>query len=698
MKLRFFFLLLIILVLCLICSAFSQEILTADDFTKLISKGTVVYSTSFETDEDTSDWYGLYSFSDDVPEGGGQRSAFISGGCVWPHAWKKIGPLEEAGNYIVRCKAKNLDNGGMISIAHIQDSGFDVYLAVTDTGWASYQTHKQLYCNAGDIIILSLNSGGYVSSSMLVDMIEVVNAAPQSSGWTIIGTGTSVTYNDVMMLNETTAFIAGSGNTLLKTTDAGTTWTNIAPILRCANGPIPDWFAVRFYTDSTGIALEKTNIIITTDGGEAWTSITPAGGDFTCMGNTGPDNIYVGDDRGYIHYSNDTGKTWNSEPVFNLEDLILIDSLPIKAIFSPPDIFDGMTLLALTPDALYYKGQMPGGEWKKWGTLGYFTTGVSEACDAFYTSDGTLFICGISEDTFTDFAASGLVIRLRMPDSYWQPVLTAGSGIFGLASPFSGIIYTCGTEGKIFKTSDNGSSWNIQYTGIEHTLNSINFYNNSGFAVGDSGTILYTKTGGEKPVNSPPLEFHLLSPANEDSMGMPYSLVFTWSESEDSDGDVISYSLLFSEDSCKTWKSYGPVTNTSISISGPGFPGRYYWTVIAADGMSAVPASEVFSFNIVTIAGVSSIEDIPRSFTLYQNYPNPFNPSTKIKYDVPAEEKVTIKIYDILGNEIAVLVNEYMKRGSYVTGWNAENLPSGIYFCAIKAGRYKNTIKLSLVK
>jgi hypothetical protein len=89
---------------------------------------------------------------------------------------------------------------------------------------------------------------------------------------------------------------------------------------------------------------------------------------------------------------------------------------------------------------------------------------------------------------------------------------------------------------------------------------------------------------------------------------------------------------------------------------------------------------------------------LPASFVLYQNYPNPFNPSTKIKYSLPQSSKVTLKVFDVLGKEVAVLVDEVKSRGVYEINWNAESFPSGVYFYQIKAGDFIETKKMILMK
>ena len=80
------------------------------------------------------------------------------------------------------------------------------------------------------------------------------------------------------------------------------------------------------------------------------------------------------------------------------------------------------------------------------------------------------------------------------------------------------------------------------------------------------------------------------------------------------------------------------------------------------------------------------VEIIPTEFALYQNYPNPFNPSTKIRYQLPQESEVIIKIYDILGSEVITLLNEKKEPGVYEVEFNASQLSSGTYIYRLVAG------------
>ncbi len=88
----------------------------------------------------------------------------------------------------------------------------------------------------------------------------------------------------------------------------------------------------------------------------------------------------------------------------------------------------------------------------------------------------------------------------------------------------------------------------------------------------------------------------------------------------------------------------------------------------------------------------------PESFKLYNNYPNPFNPSTTINYQLPQSSFVTLKVYNVLGREVATLVNEVKSAGTYSLNFNAAQLPSGVYYCAMQAGSYYKVNKMILLK
>jgi serine protease len=103
-------------------------------------------------------------------------------------------------------------------------------------------------------------------------------------------------------------------------------------------------------------------------------------------------------------------------------------------------------------------------------------------------------------------------------------------------------------------------------------------------------------------------------------------------------------------------------------------------------------------YNVILTSVKDNINPIPYKFELAQNYPNPFNPSTTIKFSIPSESHVILKIYDMLGREVRTLLNDEKAPGTYSINFIAGNLPSGVYLYKLKAGNYTDTKKLVLIK
>jgi polyhydroxybutyrate depolymerase len=133
--------------------------------------------------------------------------------------------------------------------------------------------------------------------------------------------------------------------------------------------------------------------------------------------------------------------------------------------------------------------------------------------------------------------------------------------------------------------------------------------------------------------------------------------------------------------------------------SWPGSDDPYPGTNFDIDG-----SEEIWNFlSRYDIDGVTGIEagDIsqtPATFLLSQNFPNPFNPTTVISYSIPELSDVKLAVYDILGREVAILVNDRLSAGNYQVDFVAEELSSGVYFYRIVAGEYQETKKMMLVK
>jgi len=146
-------------------------------------------------------------------------------------------------------------------------------------------------------------------------------------------------------------------------------------------------------------------------------------------------------------------------------------------------------------------------------------------------------------------------------------------------------------------------------------------------------------------------------------------------------GDTLTASIPPQTDETKIYYYISATSNRNKTITKP---------ITAPDG----------NYNFTVQNGVTNFEEgiSPAAYSLSQNYPNPFNPSTKINYSLGQKSKVLIKVFDVLGKEAAVLVNDEIPEGNYTVEFDASNLPSGVYFYEYSAGSFSQTNKMLLLK
>ncbi|MBX3009067.1 MAG: family 10 glycosylhydrolase [Melioribacteraceae bacterium] len=139
-------------------------------------------------------------------------------------------------------------------------------------------------------------------------------------------------------------------------------------------------------------------------------------------------------------------------------------------------------------------------------------------------------------------------------------------------------------------------------------------------------------------------------------------------------------------------------TDTTLTIGKLKENKIYTWSVLAGNDYGKSELAEVMKFRTLVSTSVLEDDGMPKSYQLNQNYPNPFNPSTKIKYALPESGLTSIKIFNVLGQEIAEIVNEEMSKGYHSIEFNAENLPSGIYIYTLQSNSHVLSKKMMFVK
>jgi photosystem II stability/assembly factor-like uncharacterized protein len=312
--------------------------------------------------------------------------------------------------------------------------------------------------------------------------------------------------------------------------------------------------------------------------------------------------------------------------------------------------------------------------------------------------------------------------------------------------------YAGGQSGFVYRTTDGGTNWNFHGT-IVATLTDVSFPQtaDTGYACGDAGAVYSITTGGTANLNSGygTAFAGISSPSINNvwicgSSSIYYYNGVTFTEQPSPTG---SFSSIYFINNQQGWVvgTDGIIANTinagtdwvvqtnpdsnslfdvfflddnegwTVGVNGTilhSSNGGTNWNVEGAGltnnflravhtpsistGYVAGNHKSLFKFGI--LPSVENEEDLPTEFSLLQNYPNPFNPTTTINYQLPELSFVTLKVYDVLGNEIVTIINEEKPIGNYEVEFNAVEFPSGVYFYRLQAGSFVETKKMVLMK
>lgn len=192
-------------------------------------------------------------------------------------------------------------------------------------------------------------------------------------------------------------------------------------------------------------------------------------------------------------------------------------------------------------------------------------------------------------------------------------------------------------------------------------------------------------------------EFDLqLPPKNLSAVGSGRTVNLTWQNGGGAVG-LLTYKIYRGVDSLNV-ALIDSTTLTSYSDSSVISGATYFYRIAALD-LTNFEGAKSFAANAMTIfTGVKADLNLPKEYKLGQNFPNPFNPSTIIRYDLPKATFVHVAVCDVLGREVATLVDEMEQAGSRTVEFKAEFLPSGVYFYRLQAGSFAETKKLLIIK
>jgi hypothetical protein len=186
-----------------------------------------------------------------------------------------------------------------------------------------------------------------------------------------------------------------------------------------------------------------------------------------------------------------------------------------------------------------------------------------------------------------------------------------------------------------------------------------------------------------------------MSPANGAvGVSIPIALVGTRV------ADASSFRLEIAEDSSfsSTVFDDSTVIDTMRQVKDLTINKKYYWRVNSNNSGGISPFSSVWCFTASSYTNVNEIEGTVKQNVLFQNYPDPFNPSTTIRYGLLHRSAVTLAIFNILGQQVASLVNSEQEAGYHEAQFNGITLASGVYFYRLQAGSFVQTKKLLLIR
>ena len=313
----------------------------------------------------------------------------------------------------------------------------------------------------------------------------------------------------------------------------------------------------------------------------------------------------------------------------------------------------------------------------------------------FRTSD--CLVAGINSDAIHIYDLSGNPLGIFASGITFPEQVSLGANgnvlVASFSTPNSGVIVfdSAGVQLNVF-TGITGNRGVFQ-------LGNGNILTTNGAGVheidGTTGALVRTVLAGVSGRFISPIDYSIIPVELTSFVGSSIdgNVVLNWKTATETNNsgfeiqrstDRVSFSKLAFVSGFGTTTEPKNYSYTDNSING----GTYFYRLKQIDYNGAFAYSDIIEVEIVS----------PNRFELNQNYPNPFNPSTTISYSIPQNSFVTLKIYDVIGNEVTTLVNQTQSAGKYDITFDASNLSNGVYFYTIKTGDFTSTKKMILMK
>jgi photosystem II stability/assembly factor-like uncharacterized protein len=488
-------------------------------------------------------------------------------------------------------------------------------------------------------------------------------------------------------------------------TNHGASWNQRSGLLPISQFAIsPNGFLLAgVHTDYSGYNPFSNGIYYSSDLGSSWTQLLNQNNfNVRALLTTSEGDIISGNYYSGIFISNDNGNSWVEKNTgINNSDITDVYATTAGTIFCSRFSLD-------YSHGGVYRSFDDGNSWEKLNT----GTNNPNARAFFEDSQGNIY------------AGDNSLYRSSDNGENWQ-IVNSGMGLFYCftQSP-NGTIFTGTSDNGIFRSTDNGLTWNHSNTGLTiltiFTLTTTNL-----------GTILAGSFEGNifRSTNNG-ISWETINTLHNSTVLSLYTtnnnITYAGLNAD------FNNSILKSSDDGLSWEAVvsfpvrGAIVDINQNSIGDIFVASKYdgvyrsqdngnsWLLISNEGISNLRIQTMsismdgyiyigtwrgsLFKSIHSTTNVESTNYLPKDFLLNQNYPNPFNPSTSMQYTIGSRQFVTLKVFDLLGREVAILVNEEKPAGEYEVEFNGVNLPSGIYFYQLNAEQYSETKKMVLLK